>query len=136
MNHELAFAKAFIASEKRARFVQLLAHPRRRKEMLARLGQHLPYIHALATEVPGRQDFPEELEKLLNAKGAGPTCYVISDGLKIDAREVPLKDALNQVCMHPTGAILCCRPGALAYYKPESPAPGIILEKPQPETHP
>lgn len=132
MNHEEAFAKAFIASEKRARFIQLLANPRRRKEMLARLNHNLPYIHSLATEVEGRLDFPDELENLLKAKGAGPTCYVIADGLKIDGREIPLRDALNQVCMHEFGAILCCRPGSLAYYKPESPGPGVILEKPQP----
>ena len=130
MNHEEAFAKSFIASEKRARFIQFLADPRRRKEMLDRLSRNLPYISALASEVPSRQDFPEELERLLRARG--PTCYVLSDGLKLDRKEVPLREALDQVCMHAGGAILCCLPGTLAYYKPESPGPGIVLEKPRP----
>jgi hypothetical protein len=132
LNHEEAFAKAFLPSEKRARFIQLLAQPRRRKEMLSQLNRHLPYLSAYATVVPGEQDFPEQLEKLLLAKGAAPTCYVIVEGLKADGRELPLHDALLQVCLHRSGAILSCLPGRLAYYKPESPAPGILLERSQP----
>jgi hypothetical protein len=132
MNHEEAFAKAFLPPEKRARFVQLLAQPKRRKEMLAQLSRHLPYQPAFAREVPIEQDFPDELEKLLLAKGAGPTCHVIADGLTADGRELPLREALTQVCMSRLGAILSCLPGRLAYYKPKSPAPGILFERSQP----
>jgi hypothetical protein len=131
MNQEAAFAKAFIVSEKRARFIQFLADPKRRKEMLQRLSHGLPYIRTLAWAVPGAQDFPDELERLLRAKGAGPNCHVISDGLPIDGKVVPLGEALFAICMHGAGAILCCVPGRLAYYKPESPGQGIILERPQ-----
>jgi len=129
MGHEEAFAKSFITSEKRARFIQFLAHSKRRKEMLERLNHSLPYISDFATEVPGNQDFPDELEKLLKAKGAGPTCHVIADRLKADGRELPLGEALNLICLHPFGAILSCIPGRLAYYKPEAPRPGILLER-------
>ena len=132
MDHEAAFAKAFLPSEKRARFIQVLAQPRRRKEMLLQLNGRLPYLPAFATAVPGEQDFPDALEKLLRAKGAGPTCHVIVDGLKADGRELPLREALTLICMHRSGAILSCLPGRLAYYKPESPASGIILERPAP----
>jgi hypothetical protein len=129
MNHEEAFAKAFLPSEKRARFIQHLADPRKRREMLERLNRDLPYMPGFAMEVPGSQDFPSELEKLLRAKGAGPTCHVLADGLKADGRELPLREALNLVCLHERGAILSCLPGRLAYYKPESPRPGLILER-------
>jgi hypothetical protein len=132
VDHEAAFAKAFLPSEKRARFVQVLAQPRRRKEMLVQLNGHLPYLAAYATAVPSEQDFPDALVTLLRSKGAGPTCYVIADGLKADGRELPLREALMLICMHRSGAILSCLPGRLAYYKPESPAPGILLERPLP----
>jgi len=132
VNHEAAFAKAFLPSEKRARFVQILAQPKRRKEMLTQLNGHLPYLPAFAMTVPGEQDFPDALVALLAAKGAGPTCHVIVDGLKADGRELPLREALMLICMHRSGAILSCLPGRLAYYKPESPASGIILERPAP----
>ncbi len=127
--HEAAFVKTFIASAKRARWGQFLAGKRRR-EILERLNHGLPYIHELATEVPGEQDFPMELERLLKARGAGPTCHVIVDGLRIDGRELPLLEALNAVCMHASGAVLSCLPGRLAYHKPQSPGRGIILERP------
>lgn len=132
VDHEAAFARAFLPSEKRARFIQVLAQPRRRQEMLAQLDGHLPFLPAFATAVPGDQDFPDALVKLLIAKGAGPTCHVIVAGLKADGRELPLREALMLICLHRSGAILSCLPGRLAYYKPESPAPGIILERPAP----
>ncbi|HEY3399724.1 MAG TPA: hypothetical protein VGK03_03755 [Geothrix sp.] len=128
MGHEDAFAKAFIASEKRARFIQFLADPKQRKELLHRLSRHLPCLPAFATVVPSHQDFPGELEKLLVAKGAGPTCHVMAAGLKADGRELPLREALNQACLSESGAILSCLPGRLAYYRPASPAPGVVLE--------
>lgn len=129
LSAEEAFVKAFLTSEKRARFLQFLANPRRRKEILDKLNHDLPYMREFASTVPGHQDFPEELEKLLKAKGAGPTCHVIADGLKADGRELPLREALNLVCLHPFGAVLSCVPGQLAYYKPEAPEAGILLER-------
>ena len=39
MGHEEEFVKAFITSEKRARWVQFLSTPKRRKEILARLSR-------------------------------------------------------------------------------------------------
>lgn len=130
MDHETAFVKAFLTSEKRARWSQYLADPKRRKEILARLSVGLPFMSDLGTEVPGEQDFPMELEKLLRAQRAGPTCHVIADGLKIDGRELPLSEALRAICMHERAAVLSCLPGRLAYYKPSSPGRGIILERP------
>ncbi|WP_257313204.1 hypothetical protein [Geothrix fuzhouensis] len=129
MSHEDEFVKAFITSEKRARWAQFLSSPKRRKEILARLNHHLPYIQEFATEVPGHQDFPAELEQLLRAKGAGPTCHVMVNGLKIDGLEMALSKALHEICMHEFGAVLSCLPGRLAYYKPESPGCGILLER-------
>ncbi|HJW08957.1 MAG TPA: hypothetical protein VJ483_04935 [Holophagaceae bacterium] len=128
MEHEAAFVKAFIVPAKRARYAQFLAIPKRRPEVLERFNRELAYLPALATEVPGDQDFPEALETLLMSKGAGSRCHVMVDGLKIDGHELPLRDALRAIFMHRGGAVLSCVPGRLAYYKPEAPAAGILLE--------
>lgn len=130
MNAEEAFVKAFLLSEKRARFLEYLGNPKRRREALVKLNHALPYLPEFATEVPAEQDFPEELEKLLKARGAGPTCHVLAGGLKADGRELPLREALNLICLHEFGALLSCLPGRLAYYRPEAPRPGILLERP------
>ena len=128
MGHEEAFVKAFIAPDKQARWMQFLSNPKRRSEILDRLNHNLPYNPALGTEVPGNQDHPAGLERLLKAKGAGPVCHVIADGSKIDGQELPLSVALREIGTHEFGAVLSCLPGRLAYYKPESPGRGIILE--------
>ena len=130
LGHEAAFAKAFLPTEKRARFVQNLAQTKRRKEVLVQLNDHLPYLRGYATPVPSEQDFPLELEKLLIAKGAGATCHLISEGLKADGHELPLSEALRLICLHDSGAILSCVAGHLAYYRPAPPGAGILLERP------
>jgi hypothetical protein len=128
--HEPAVATAVLAAEKRARFIQFLADPKRRREMLGRFDQHLPYLPEWATPVPAPQDYPEELEKLLRSKGAGATCHVMAAGLAADGGELPLAVALHQVCLQAGGAVLSCLPGRLAYYRPRAPLPGILLERP------
>ena len=129
MEHEAAFVQAFLLSAKRARFAQFLAGPKRRKEMEERLIS-LPLLPGRFQAVPGHQDFPQALEALLKAKGAGATCHVICCLHKADGRELPLREALDLVCMQASGAILSCLPGRLAYYKPPSPGAGLLLVAP------
>lgn len=124
-------SEAFLASAKCACFIQAPAHPKHRREALVQLDGNLPCMSGFAIEVPGVQDFPEELETLLRSKGAGLTCHVIADGLKVDGRELPLREALNQICMLGSGAILSCIPGQLAYHRPAAPGRGIPLERPR-----
>jgi hypothetical protein len=131
-DHEAAFTQAFIASAKRARFIQALAHPKHRQEALVLLDEHLPYMPGFAVEVPSAQDFPEGLEKLLRSKGAGPTAHLMALGLKADGRELPLREALHQICLQGSGAILSCLPGVLAYYRPAAPGRGLLLERHRP----
>ena len=110
MDPESAFVHAFIVPAKRARYAQFLANPKRRQEVLERFNHELAYLPALATEVPGGQDFPEALEALLRSKGADPLCHVMVAGLKIDGRELPLREALRAVFMHRFGSVLSCIP--------------------------
>lgn len=127
MDHETAFVKAFIKREKWARYLQLLANRRRREEILVRLNHKLDYLPALATEVPEDQDYPGALERLLRAQGAPATCHVLVNGLRIDGREVPLREALDTICLHMYGSVLSCIPGQLAFYRPKAPGRGVIL---------
>jgi hypothetical protein len=129
MEHEPAFVKAFIKREKWARYLQLLANRRRREEILVRLNHKLDYLPAFAMEVPEDQDYPEALERLLQSRGAPAMCHVLVYGLRIDGREVPLREALDTICMHMYGSVLSCVPGHLAYYRPEAPGHGVLLAK-------
>ena len=68
------------------------------------------------------------MEKVLRQKGAGKTCHVIACREELDGREMLLRDALEQVAPDYSGAILCCVPNRLAYYRDEWDS--CILEKP------
>jgi len=127
MDHETAFVKAFLERGKWARYLQLLANRRRREEILVRLDHRLDYLPARATPVPPDQDYPEALERLLLIQGAPATCHVLANKLRLDGCEVPLRKALDAVCLHAHGSILSCVPGRLAYYRPEAPGGGVLL---------
>lgn len=128
LDHETLFVKTFIERGKWARYLQLLPNRGRRQEILVRLNKKFDYLRNFATEVLGDQDYPEALEKLLRAHGAPETCHVLVAGLPMDGREVPLREALNTICLHKYGSLLSCIPGRLAYYRPEAPGAGVILE--------
>ena len=129
MNHEDSFVNAFIVPEKRSRYLQLLANPKRRREILDRFNHQLDYDDSLATAVTASQHSSQQLEKLLRAKGADDICYVIADQLSLDGHDIPLEEALDSVYCHDFAAVISCIPGRLAYYKPESPSHGFIFEK-------
>lgn len=119
----------FVLPEKRARYVEFLANPKHRQKILERLNHHLDYDETLARELSATEHWPEPLERLLRSKGADDTCHVIADGLDLDGQKVPLTKAIDAIFSHEFGAIACCVPGRLAYYKPEPPSHGLILEK-------
>lgn len=130
MDHEPAFVKAFLKREKWARSLQLLANRRRRGEILVRLNHKLDDLPDWAMEIPEDQDHPEALAALLTAKGAPATCHVLVKELRVDGCEVPLREALNAICLHRYGSVLSCIPGHLAYYRPEAPGRGVLLIRP------
>ena len=121
--------KAFLTSEKRARWGQYLAQPKRRREILSTLDRPLPCLPGAATPVPEDQDYPGGLEALLKAKGAPATCHLLLAAHRLDGRELPLAEALNLICLQGQGALISCLPGRLAYHRPAAPRGGVILEK-------
>jgi hypothetical protein len=129
MSHEESFVHTFIVPEKRLRYLELLKNPKRRRDILARLNHGLDYDASLAFEFSSGQANSASLEQLLRSKGATDTCHVIGDQLDLDGKEVGLAEALEVLSFHDFGAVVLCVPGHLAYYKPESPARGFVLEK-------
>lgn len=128
---EIAFVEAFIIPAKRERYKLLLANRKRRSEILDRLNHVLDLIPALATRVESNRLGIEGIENLLVQHGADTKepVYILSDVRELDGLRLPLRDALNKVFQHDFGSVVCCLPGKLAYYKPESPANGSILER-------
>jgi hypothetical protein len=124
---EMAFVNAFITREKRARYLQLLATPKRRGDILGRLYHNLDLLHGTYHEVTGADKSADKVEQVLRSKGAREMCYVISPEPDIDQRTVPLAEILMTLFETDGVAILCCLPGRLAFYKAEDEA--YLLER-------
>jgi hypothetical protein len=62
---------------------------------------------------------PANIESILRSKGAPEDCFTMSEIGSIDARILPLADALQKIVDYQMGTILCCIPGRLAYFENE-----------------
>jgi hypothetical protein len=130
--HEAGFVSAFIIPERRKRYLTLLGNPKRRGKVLNRLNHSQDIDFSLARpEAPACDT--ESLAALLESLGAGPTCYVIADASDMDGQTLPLREALCRTSVHGFGVVVSCVPGRLCFFKPESPTPGFILERPRHE---
>ena len=129
-DHESAFVSTFIVPERRERYLTLLGNPKRRGKIFNRLNHSHDIDLSLARPVtPGcSSDF---LAALLESIGAGPTCYAIADASDMDGQILPLRETVRSARIHSFGVVLSCLPGRLCFYKPESPTPGFILERPR-----
>jgi hypothetical protein len=129
MSHEEAFVRSFIVAEKQARYIEQLASPKRRRQLLDRLDHALDYDPAFAIRIPPSQQKPASIETLLRKKGAGDICHTISSSSDWDAREMPLAEALELVVGSGMGTVLSCVPGRLAYYEAEDMSERYLLSR-------
>jgi hypothetical protein len=119
MNHEEEVVKAFILPSRRDRYLDFLTTPKKRAKFIAEL-PHFKHLNLeFALRIPGPQQNVPSLNKLLRAKGAGPTCWVISEDSNLDAQEMDLEKALKKTVGYQMGTIISCIPGKLAYFEDE-----------------
>jgi len=117
---EGSFVRAFIVKDKQERYLQFLASPKRRREILDRFNHVLDFDPKFATLVPKELRTADKLIQLLGQRGAAETCHVMADTLDIDGEDSPLREALAEVIAHDFGSVLCCLPGRLAFHKAEA----------------
>lgn len=119
--HEDATVRAFIVLERRARFLELLPNPKHRHKITESLAHPNPqwFDVRFVKALPTAQHNAASIAKLLRAKGAGRTCWVISEDSRFDGQEVDLASILVEVVGYGTGTILSCIPGKLAFVESE-----------------
>lgn len=117
--HEEAFINAFIVKDKRDRYFQLISSPKRRHAFLDRLNHQLDFDPSYSILVPPPDQTVDGVEGILRKRGAPELCHTISGHRAWDAKEMPLRDALEMVVGFNIGTVLCCIPGKLAYYEAE-----------------
>jgi hypothetical protein len=128
--HEEGTTKAFVVRGRQERFLSFLSTPKNRKKFTKELPHFRWFDLRFATAVPWNVDpklklWDRHLQgianvcRVLRSKGAGPTCWVISEHSKLDGQELQLESALESVIGSGMGTILSCIPGKLAYFEGE-----------------
>jgi hypothetical protein len=127
--HEEQFVRAFIASEKRARYLSLLESKRGRTKLLDGLNHCHDLDPRFAKLIPIDQQSAPSIEMLLRRKGAPDNCYVMSDNCKIDGQEMSLSGALLETVGMDAGTLISCVAGKLAFFEMEGFGGRYILER-------
>lgn len=128
--HERATIRAFVEPSKQERFLGFLSQPRTRKKFIKDLNNFRWFDQRFATAIVWKVDPTLRLWKrhlqgmaniyhLLQSKGAGKSCYVMSGDKELDARELDLEWVLERVVDGEVGTILSCIPGKLGLYAAE-----------------
>jgi len=83
-------AGAFIIKDKQEKYLQVLADPKRRHEILNRFNRILDFAPRFATLVPKELRAADKIVRLLNEKEATQSCHVMADSLDIDGQGLQL----------------------------------------------
>ncbi len=130
VEHEQATIRAFISPDKQERFLTFLSKPKNRKKLTGELAHFRWFDPRFAAAIPWKVD-PKlgvwerhlqgiaNIQGLLKSKGAGKTCWAISEDPNLDGKELALESALEEVVGKGMGTILSCIPGRLALFEGE-----------------
>lgn len=118
--HLEALIESFVVPERRDRYLFLARTPKRRTELTNRLAHWRDFDARRATTLPTEaQASPAAVTRFLTARGAPPSCYVLSEWRDYDGQVMPLADAAAAIVGRGMGTVLSCIPGRLAYYESE-----------------
>lgn len=129
LEQEAALIRAFIIPTKRERLVELLAKPKRRRDVLSTLYHFADFDPRCISKIPAAESSAERIDALLRSNGATDLCYAISTDSELDGRTVPLREALTRIHGLGHGTLLSCVPGLLGYFEGEEMGARYILER-------
>jgi len=129
MSEEEALSRSFIVPTKRERTWELLSNPKRRKKITASLAHFKDLDPRWVVPIPPSEQTAAGLERLLRARGARDSCYLVSEASQLDSQRLPLGEALEEVIGYGMGTLISCVPGELAFFEGEGPADRCILAR-------
>jgi hypothetical protein len=132
MGPEEATIRAFVAPNRRARWLEAVQNPKVRGQMTGRLAHDDDFLDQYVQDFrpSGKRDAEvAAIVQEMTRRGAPATCHVISENDDVDGQVLPLLDALDAT-LGWSAALLICLPGKLALHLPEPPSHPVILPKP------
>ena len=124
---EESLIRAFADPARVGRYITLLGSPRGRAKLIAGLAHDFRLDSRRATRVASTESNAQAIEKLLRNLGAPDVCYCLSENPELDARDMPLAEALSATVGYGMGTFISCVPGRLAYYESEERGERYVL---------
>ncbi len=118
-DHEEALIRAFILPVRQNRYLELLSNPKRRKDVTKTLAHFKHLDMRFVTAIPSTHLLAAGIISLLRSRGAGETCYAISEDSKLDGKHMSLEHAFSAIFGRGIGTFLSCIKGNLAYFEDE-----------------
>jgi hypothetical protein len=126
-NEEEALIRSFVIRSKQNRFLEMLANPKRRAEATAQLAHFAWLDPRWIVPIENRMQHPPLINQILRSRGAGDTCYILSECSSLDRTHGPLLTTLQEIVDYGMGTLLSCVSGQLGYFEGEGPSDRCIL---------
>ena len=124
--HEEMFARNFIKTDKKERYLALLQSAKGRSKLAFGLNHCSDIDMRYASLVPTEYQSEAGIYELLKKKGASDKCHVMSSNPMIDGEDIPLIEALKSTIGRGMGTFISCIPGRLGYFEFEDPGKRYI----------
>jgi hypothetical protein len=111
--------KAFFPKERRERYLEGLANPKKRRKLTNKFCHFNPADSSYAVTIPSSEQHPRNIYRLLKQYGAPDMCWAVSGELSLDSRTCNLKETLEDIVGRTFATFLCCVDGKLAYFENE-----------------
>lgn len=119
MHNEQALISAFIKRNKRDRYREILADPRRRHKFTLQLAHFSDFDPKYRVAIPSNKLVVSSIISELKKRHSPSVVVVISENAELDHRELPLDEALEKTVGRGMGTVLSCIPGKLAFVETE-----------------
>ncbi len=126
-DEEEALIRSFVIRSKQDRFLEMLANPKRRAKATAQLAHFAWLDPRWVVPIENRMQHPPLINQILRSRGAGETCYILSESSSLDGAHGPLLATLQEIVGCGMGTLLSCIPGQLGYFEGEGPSDRCIL---------
>ena len=127
--HEHGFLE-FLEEPSRRRMKTLLELGEKRRGDVRSLLDHAVRLDPrFSRHLTGSDAFSGPVEATLRKMGAPPTCYVLAANAELDAREMPLGEALDAIIGKSDGSFVSCIPGRLGFFEYEDMKSSYLLSR-------
>ena len=119
MHNEQTLIAAFVKRSKRDRYREILSNARLRHKFTSELAHFADFDPKYRLPIPSNRLFVGNITIELRRRHCPNIVFAISEDPRLDQKELPLVEALEQVVGRGIGTVLSCIPGCLAFVETE-----------------